>query len=177
MPFGLKNAAQAFQRLMDGILRHISFAFVYIDDILVASPGPQEHKQHLHELFRLLESNGIDINRKKCSFGQSEVRYLGHLVNCDGIRPLPLRVEDFRNLTAPDTRLSVQKFLGMVNYYRRFIPGMASILAPLNALQQEPPGRKLLSGLHSVRPPSRKPRTSFCPPSCSITPIHFRQPH
>ena len=69
MPFGLKNAAQAFQRLMDGMLCHITFAFIYLDDILVASPSPECHKKHLRELFRLLEVNGININRKKCTFG------------------------------------------------------------------------------------------------------------
>ena len=69
MPFGLKTAAQAFQRLMDGMLRHISFAFVYLDDILVASPDPEKHKEHLRELFTLLDTNGININRKKSVFG------------------------------------------------------------------------------------------------------------
>ena len=81
MPFGLKNAAQAFQRLMAGILRNVSFAFVYLDDILIASADPVSHKRHLRELFSLLQENGISINRKKCTFGASEVHYLGHLVN------------------------------------------------------------------------------------------------
>ena len=134
MPFGLKNAAQAFQCLMDGMLRDVNFAFVYLDEILVASPDHEVHQRHLHQLFRLLEQNGININRKKCVFGQSQVRYLGHLVDGNGIRPLPSRIEDLRNLPPPDSRLSVQRFFGMINYYRRFIPGIASILAPLNAL-------------------------------------------
>ena len=108
MPFGLKNAAQAFQRLMDGMLRHISFAFVYIDDILVASPDPESHRKHLHELFELLSVNGININRKKSVFGKPEVKYLGHLVNQTGIRPLPSRVEDLINFPQPNTRLGVQ---------------------------------------------------------------------
>ena len=68
MPFGLKNAAQAFQRLMDGMLRNIAFAFVYLDDILVASPDPTTHKKHLRELFQLLQDNGVNINRKKVCF-------------------------------------------------------------------------------------------------------------
>ena len=54
---------------MDGMLRHISFAFVYLDDILVASSTPENHKKNLRELFALLEANGININRKKCTFG------------------------------------------------------------------------------------------------------------
>ena len=73
MPFGLKNADQAFQRLMDGMLRHISFSFVYLDDMLVASPDPETHKKHLHELFGLLSLNGININRKKSVFGLPDV--------------------------------------------------------------------------------------------------------
>ena len=80
MPFGLKNAAQAFQRLMDGILREVEFVFVYLDDILVASPDEATHKIHLRALFRLLSSHGIVINRKKCRFGLPEVHYLGCLL-------------------------------------------------------------------------------------------------
>ena len=80
MPFGLKNAAQAFQRLMDGMLRDVAFVFVYLDDILVASVDAATHIKHLRELFSLLSLNGININ-KKCCFGQFEVTYLGHLVN------------------------------------------------------------------------------------------------
>ena len=121
---------RAFQRLMDGMLRHITFAFVYLDDILVASPSPEMHKRHLHELFCLLEQNGININRKNCTFGQNQVYYLCHLVDGDGIQPLPSRVDDLRNLPAPDSRLSVQRFLGMIYYYRRFVPKMAQILGP-----------------------------------------------
>ena len=69
MPFGLKNAAQSFQRLMDGILRDVPFAFVYLDDILVACHSPQEHHQHLQQLFTLLSSNALVINKAKCVFG------------------------------------------------------------------------------------------------------------
>ncbi|XP_076441065.1 uncharacterized protein LOC143280318 [Babylonia areolata] len=69
MPFSLKNAAQAFQRLMDGILRDIPFTFVYIDDILVASHSHEEHLEHLRQLFQLLSANGLVINKGKCVFG------------------------------------------------------------------------------------------------------------
>ena len=134
MPFGLKNAAQAFQRLMDGMLHHISFAFVYIDDILVASPDAETHKKHLHELFQLLSVNGININRKKSVFGLPEVKYLSHLVNASGIRPLLSRVDDLIAFPPPDSKLRGQRFLGMINYYRRFVPKLAETLTLLHAL-------------------------------------------
>jgi len=80
MGFGLKNAAQTFQRLMDGILRDIPFVFVYLDDILVASSSPEEHVEHLRQVFRLLSSNGLVINKTKCILGVSELDFLGHRV-------------------------------------------------------------------------------------------------
>ena len=134
MPFGLKNAAQAFQRLMDGMLRHINFAFVYLDDILVASPDHQTHRNHLRLLFKLLEENGISINRKKCVLGQSSVRYLGHQVSAAGISPLPARVDDLMKFPPPSTKQGVQRFLGMINYYRRFVPHLAQHLGQLHSL-------------------------------------------
>ena len=104
MPFGLKNAAQAFQRLMDVILSGIIFTFAYLDNILVASSRAEEHRQHLRELFKLLSSHGISLNRKKCTSGQSSVKYLGHQVSKMGISPLQSRVEDLQVFPPPTTK-------------------------------------------------------------------------
>ena len=132
MPFGLKNAAQSFQRLMDGILRDVPFAFVYLDDILVASQSPQEHLQHLKQIFTLLSANGLIINKAKCVFGTDELDFLGHHVNAEGITPLSDRIASLQDSEPPSNRTSLQRFLGMVNYYHRFLPGIAAILAPLH---------------------------------------------
>lgn len=133
VPFGLKNAAQAFQRLMDNILSDLPFAFVYLDDILVASRSDQMHHEHLRQIFRLLSSNGLIINRAKCIFGATELDFLGHRVCDKGICPLPNRVDSLLNCGAPTDRSSLQRFLGMINYYHRFLPQIAGILAPLHA--------------------------------------------
>ena len=101
MPFGLKNAAQAFQRLMDGILRDVPFVFVYLDDILIASRTAQEHEAHLRQVFRLLSDNGMVINRKKCVFGVSDLIYLGHRVTTSGILPLESRVVAVSDFPVP----------------------------------------------------------------------------
>ena len=78
MPFGLKNAAQSFQRLMDSICRGLDSVFVYIDDILVASRNTTQHKLHLHQLFQRLQEHGLVLNMAKCQFGQTTSDFLGH---------------------------------------------------------------------------------------------------
>ena len=131
MPFGLRNAPQTFQRFIDSVTRDLEFAFVYIDDILVASKSEAEHKQHLQTLFRRLSENGLTINEAKCQFAQSELKFLGHLVNQDGIAPLPDKVKAIIEFPKPSTKKQLRRFLGMSNFYRRFQRNIASILAPM----------------------------------------------
>ena len=136
MPFGLKNAAQAFQRLMDTVCRGLEFAFVYIDDILVASKDAATHKQHLRLLFQRLQEHGLVINVSKCQFGRSSLDFLGHRITRTGIMPLPEKVDA---ITQPTTVKCLQEFVGMVNFYRRFIPGAARKMIPLfEALSGKP---------------------------------------
>ena len=132
MPFGLKNAAQAFQRLMDGILHDLNFVFVYLDDILIASCTNEEHEAHLRDVFRLLSDNGMVINRKKSVFGVSELIYLGHRITTSGIMPLESRVTAASDFPVPTNKVGLQHFLGMINYYRRFMPRLADKLHPLH---------------------------------------------
>lgn len=131
MPFGLKNAAQAFQRLMDTVCIGLDFVFVYLDDILVASGSQSEHMRHLRLVFERLQQHGLVINAAKCQFGRSDLDFLGHHVNCKGITPLPDKVLAIRNFPKPDTVKGLQEFLGMVNFYHRFVPGAAGIMRPL----------------------------------------------
>ena len=127
---------------MEGILRDVSLAFVYLDDILVASPSFQDHLQHLRQLFQLLSTNGLVINNTKYVFGSDKLDILGHHVRADGITPLPDRIAAFRDSDPPSDRTSLQRFLGMVNYYHRFLPGIAAVLAPLHA-QASGKGQKI----------------------------------
>ena len=93
MPFGLKNAGQDFQRMMDAILRDIPHVYVYLDDILVASTSEAEHIKDLNRLFDELEANGLVVNRSKCVFGASSLEFLGYHVSSEGVSPLPKKVE------------------------------------------------------------------------------------
>ncbi|KAK7909571.1 hypothetical protein WMY93_014255 [Mugilogobius chulae] len=116
MPFGLKGAAQTFQRLMDSVLRDMPFLFVYLDDILVASATAGEHMSHLRQLFERLSEHGLIVNPAKCQFGLSDIEFLGHLVSPQGAVPLPAKVEAISAFPRPHSVKPLQEFLGMVNF-------------------------------------------------------------
>ena len=102
MPFGLKNAAQTFQRLMDTVCRGSSSFFVYLDDILIFSHcSEQQHLQHLKQLFQRLKDYGPVISLEKCRFGVREIEFLGHRVNKDGLLPLPMKIEAIKSYPKP----------------------------------------------------------------------------
>jgi Reverse transcriptase (RNA-dependent DNA polymerase) len=131
MPFGLRNAGQTFQRLMDSVLAGLPYCFVYIDDVLVASPSPELHVQHLEEVLSRLQQQGLVLNVEKCQFGVAELDYLGHRVSASGIRPTPDSVRVINEFPRPHTTTQLQTFLGMANFYHRFLPGAARVLRPL----------------------------------------------
>ena len=138
-PFGLKNAGQDFQRLMDEILGDLPRIFVYIDDILIASESPEQHLKDLEIVFKTLSENGMVVQRPKCVLGVSSLEFLGYQVDSSGISPLKDRVTAIEETKPPTTVKELQRFLGMVNYYRRFIPNAARHLFHLfEALKGKP---------------------------------------
>ena len=131
MPFGLKNAGQTFQRMMDEILSDLEFAFIYMDDVLVASRNLEEHYEHFRMLFRRLAEHDLVLSPAKCQFGQSKIEFLGHTVSKDGIEPLPGKVAAIAQFPKPSTTEELKRFLGMINFYNRFMPRAAEIMRPL----------------------------------------------
>ena len=131
MPFGLKNAAQTFQRFMDEVTKGLDFVFVYIDGVLIASSSFHEHIDHLHQLFERFQRFGIVINPSKCIFGVEGLEFLGHSIDKHGIKPLDAKIEAIKNFPEPDSLNKLRRFLGMFNFYRRFIPHCSDILQPL----------------------------------------------
>ena len=134
MPFGLRNAAQTFQRFMDQVLRGLSFAYAYIDDVLIASNSKEEHLEHLRLVFERLTTYGVVINPNKCLFGAPELDFLGHHISNKGITPLPSKVDAIREFPLPTTQRSLRQFVGMVNFYHRFLPHCAELMLPLHSL-------------------------------------------
>ena len=134
MPFGLKNAAQTFQRFIDQILRGFHFCYAYIDDVLIASSSYDEHVQHLQMVLERFRKYGVVINPSKCEFGVTKLQFLGHQVDNEGIQPLQEKVLAIKNFPLPNTRKQLREFLGLVNFYHRFVQNCAKILQPLNQL-------------------------------------------
>ncbi len=131
MPFGLRNAAQTFQRFIDQILSGLDFVFAYIDDLLIASHSEAEHELHLHTLFKRLDQYGVVVNPVKCEFGVPSLQFLGHHVDQHGIRPLDTKVHAIQQFPVPGSTKQLREFLGLVNFYRRFIPHCAALTQPL----------------------------------------------
>lgn len=134
MPFGLRNAAQTFQRFMDSVTRGLPFVFTYVDDLLVASTSSEEHLNHLRLLFQRLSQHGIVINAMKSEFGVSALDFLGHRLDACGIRPLPSKVKAIHEFPRPTSITKLRQFLGFINFYRRFLPNCARLVQPLETL-------------------------------------------
>jgi len=134
MCFGLKNAAQTFQRFINGVIQGLDFVFAYIDDVLIASVNADEHMANVRETLQRLQRACVAINPGKCVFGVSELTFLGHLVNQHGCKPLQERVSDIHRWPLPSTKKGLQTLLGSVNFYHRFIPHAAQLQAPLYTL-------------------------------------------
>lgn len=134
MPFGLRNAAQTQQRLMDEVLRGLPFIFVYLDDILVASQNAKEHRSHLRQVFDRIQKYGLVVNLKKSEFGLDNIDFLGHHITKDGIAPSRAKVLAITEYPAPATVSEMRRYLGMLNFYRRFIPHSAAQQSRLQSL-------------------------------------------
>ncbi len=118
MPFGLKNAGQSFQRLMDRLMAGLDFVFVYLDDILIASPDQQTHLQHLRLVLERLREGGLLLNMDKCQFGAASLEFLVNMVSAGGLQPLSSHVQAIMEVPRPLDTTQLQRFSGMTIYSR-----------------------------------------------------------
>ena len=137
VPFGLAQAPAYFQRLINEVLTGCDFAMGYLDDIIIYSKNEEEHLQHLEEIFERLRKAGLKLKLQKCSFFKKHIQYLGHLISDEGIQPLPEKLESIRNMPTPMSAKQVKQFLGLVGYYRKFVPHFADISRPLTKLTKK----------------------------------------
>ena len=128
-----------FQNFMNDVLKEYvgDFCLVYLDDIIVFSKTEDEHLEHLRKVMTLLRENKLYVNPEKCSFFASEVNYLGHIVSKDGLRADPKKTQAVTNWPMPKDRHDVRAFLGLSNYFRRFVKDYGKIASGLTRLTKE----------------------------------------
>ncbi|CAF1678236.1 unnamed protein product, partial [Adineta ricciae] len=132
---GLKNSPPSYQRVMADILTPCrQFALVYIDDIVVFSRSFEEHVEHIQQLLSILSKYNFQLNPPKCKLFQREIEYLSHVISENGFQPNGERIRSIKNLREPSTLVEANKFLGGLSWYRKFIPGFASIAAPIHKI-------------------------------------------
>jgi len=109
-------------------MQRLTYVFVYLDDILVASPSSQQHLDDLRAVFARLKQHGLVINPAKCQFGVAEIDFLGHRMNSAGIAPLLNKIEAITSFPRPQTQKQLQRFTGMINFYHRFLPNTGQFM-------------------------------------------------
>ena len=136
LPFGLQNNPALFSRIMQYVLAGLNWKICinYIDDIIVFSKTLNEHLENLQIIFDRLNSHNLKLNPSKCHFFQTTIKFLGHIISKDGIGTDGGKIEVLRNHSIPQTKKQLISFLGLANYYRKYIPDVAQIMEPLNYL-------------------------------------------
>ena len=137
VPFGLAQAPAYFQKLINDVLRGCNFTMGYLDDIIIYSRNEKEHLEHLEEIFKRLKAAGLKLKLEKCCFFKKHIQYLGHLISAEGIQPLPEKLESIDKMPAPKTPKEVKQFLGLVGYYRKFVPRFTDISRVLTHLTKK----------------------------------------
>lgn len=136
MPFGAKGAPAVFQRLMNTVLSGLigKTCLVYLDDIIIYSSTLEEHEINLRQIFGRLRQHRLLLQPDKCNFIMQEIKFLGHVISRNGVTMDPEKISAVVKYPIPTTPKEVKSFLGLIGYYRRFIPKFAEIAKPLNSL-------------------------------------------
>ena len=134
LPFGVASAPAIFQRYMDTLLQGMLGVSVYLDDILIAGATIDENLQTLEAVLQKLNDAGLRLNRSKCFFCHPSLQYLGHIISEHGIQPTAEKVRAIKEAPPPQNLSELRAFLGLINYYSKFLPNLSSQLVPLYSL-------------------------------------------
>ena len=137
LPFGVESAPAIFQRTMDSLLQDLPHVCVYLDDILITGPTDEAHAKTLDEVLRRLNDAGVRLKREKCFFMLPSVEYLGHRISASGLQPTDGKIKALKDAPVPHNVSQLKSFLGLLNYYGKFIPKLSTLLAPLHRLLQK----------------------------------------
>ena len=136
MLYGLCNALATFQRLMQNCLGelNLTYALIYLDDVIVFSRTEEEHLHHLRVVFAHFLEHGLKLKPSKCHFLQDEITFLGHEISAEGMKPGTANLKVIAEMAPPKTYTEIRHFTGMTGFFRRFIKGYSKIAKPLNDL-------------------------------------------
>lgn len=121
LPYGMASAPAIFQSLMDGLLKGIPQVGCYIDDVIIGGSNANECWQKLEEVLTRLQDHNVTLRMEKCKLFCSEVRYLGHGISAEGIKPLGPKVRAIKDAPEPTNSTELKSFLGMVTFYSKFL--------------------------------------------------------
>ncbi|XP_055615045.1 uncharacterized protein K02A2.6-like [Toxorhynchites rutilus septentrionalis] len=134
---GIKSAPGAFQQIMDTMLSGIECTSPYLDDILIGGRNAEEHRRNLHLVLQRIQEYGFTVKIEKCRFFMHQVKYLGQLLDSEGIRPDPDKVKAIINMPPPNDVPTLRSYLGAINYYGKYIREMRKLRQPLDELLKE----------------------------------------
>ncbi len=137
MPFGISTAPGIWQRAMDNVLTGMPGVSCYLDDILIVGQSEEQHDERLHQVLERLSQAGLRLKREKCEFKKTRVEYLGYVLDELGLRPAERKLAAIRQAPEPSNTTELRAFLGLLNYYGRFLPNLSTMLQPLYSLLQK----------------------------------------
>lgn len=134
LQFGVSSGPSVFQSVMDQILKGVNNVRAYIDDLIITGTSLEDCYKNLEKVLQKLYEYRVKVNLDKCQFFCSEIKFLGHLLCEKGVKPLPEKIEAITKAPAPTSVTQLQAYLGLLNYYGRFLPRLSDHLAPLHTL-------------------------------------------
>ena len=134
LPFGVSSAPGIYQRITEQLLQNIPMTVVYRDDIIVSGSIQEEHDRNLRTVLTRLLDKGVRLRKEKCVFMQNSCRYLGHVIDEEGIHPTDDKVMAIKNAPVPQNVQQLRSYLGLIHYYHNFLSKISSLLAPLHEL-------------------------------------------
>lgn len=134
LPFGVKPASGIVQRVLEMLLCGIPGVQNFLDDVVVTGGSDKEHFERLEQVFAVLEKAGLKLNKVKCQFFKNEITFLGYVINKDGLKKTDERIRSIRDAPEPTNVTEVRAFAGLVNYYARFVEGLANLMSPIYQL-------------------------------------------
>lgn len=137
LPFGLSSASEVFQQIMSSLLKDMPNTECSIDDIFIHAPTIEKLKEITTQVLKIIKNAGLKLNKEKCIFGVSKIKFLGHYFDANGLHPDPEKIEVVQKLNVPKNKLQIQRIMGTVNYLGKFIKNLSEITAPMRMLLQD----------------------------------------